>query len=66
MTIPAWMIPLLAMVAVWGWAILMPLPEERGSYGFTQAFSVMFRLVVAVVVTLTAWLIFFAAKVAAA
>jgi hypothetical protein len=66
MMIPTWVLPVAAMTAVWGWAFLMPLPEAKGSYGFEPAFAMMFRLVVAVTVTLTAWLIFFAAKVAAA
>jgi hypothetical protein len=65
MTIPLWLIPLGVTACFWGWGIFAPWPPSRGDYDFSGMFTGMFRLAVCVTGTLLAWLVFFAAKVAA-
>jgi hypothetical protein len=52
--------PIAATLLAIAWAFIMPLPARRGDYDFGAEISAMFRLVVVVIVTLLAWLIYFA------
>lgn len=60
MTLPFWTLPLFATVAVWAWACLMPMEPSRGDYDFGPSIRAIMRLVVGIIVTLVAWLSYFA------
>jgi hypothetical protein len=48
---------------VWAWAILKPYAPSSGDYDFGNAFDAMLRLGICALVTLFAWLVYFAARV---
>jgi hypothetical protein len=58
-TLGWWALPTLVTLAVWAYAILWPIPNARGDYNFGAAFTFLARLVLAVVVTKGAWLVYF-------
>lgn len=56
-TIGTWAIPLAVTVAIWAWAVLQPSRQPTSSYDFGGAADALVRLVVALPVSLIAWLI---------
>lgn len=61
-TVGWWALPTVATVVVWAFAICWPIEPQRGDYGFGYAIDVMLRGGGAIIVTLLAWLIYFALR----
>lgn len=61
-TLGWWLLPLVVTVAVWAWS---EWPREVSGSGVYFSFDVehVFRSIVALIVTLLAWLIYFAMRV---
>lgn len=64
LTLSAWTIPFAVTIAVWAWGIWWPIKNSGGDYNFGPAIEAAVRLTVCVTVTLAAWLVYFAARVA--
>lgn len=64
-TIPLWYGPLVVTACFWIWGIFAPWPPSQGHYDFSGFFTGIFRLATCMIGTLLAWLVFFAAKLAA-
>ena len=60
-TLELWAIPLVLTSCVWSWAFLSPGPPSGGDYNFGPSIDALMKLVVATVITLFVWLVYFAA-----
>ena len=58
-TIDTWMIPLGISIVLSAWAFLMPLPQQQGDYDFGPILSGLFRVVILIIGSLLAWLLYF-------